>query len=141
MEIEEFQKSFKFFDVDLKPYITVVSILIGVILIIILLNNSLTDYYSIRTTVKNKRLEIITNTTDIDKITRNEKIMIEKDIFTYKIYAITDLIYNGITYKKIEVQIDEIDKNKLIDNDIIDVKIITNKTTIFKYLIKIMKGE
>ena len=144
MKIEEFQESFKNKEINTKSYTKVVSILIGIILLIVFLNNSLIDYYKVGITISNKKLEIISGLNDINKITSNNKIMIERNIFTYKIEEISDYINENIFYKLVRINI-ESDKenaiNFMIDNNYIEGKIITNRFTIFEYLIKILKGE
>ncbi len=144
MKIEEFQESFKNKEINTKSYTKVVSILIGIILLIVFLNNSLIDYYKVGITISNKKLEIISGLNDINKITSNNKIMIERNIFTYKIEEISDYINENSLYKLVRINI-ESDKenaiNFMIDNNYIEGKIITNRFTIFEYLIKILKGE
>ena len=144
MKIEEFQESFKNKEINTKSYTKVVSILIGIILLIVFLNNSLIDYYKVGITISNKKLEIISGLNDINKITSNNKIMIERNIFTYKIEEINNYINENSLYKLVRINI-ESDKenaiNFMIDNNYIEGKIITNRFTIFEYLIKILKGE
>lgn len=144
MKIEEFQESFKNKEINTKSYTKVVSILIGIILLIVFLNNSLIDYYKVGITISNKKLEIISGLNDINKITSNNKIMIERNIFTYKIEEISDYINENSLYKLVRINI-ESDKenaiNFMIDNNYIEGRIITNRFTIFEYLIKILKGE
>ena len=144
MKIEEFQESFKNKEINTKSYTKVVSILIGIILLIVFLNNSLIDYYKVGITISNKKLEIISGLNDINKINSNNKIMIERNIFTYKIEEISDYINENSLYKLVRINI-ESDKenaiNFMIDNNYIEGRIITNRFTIFEYLIKILKGE
>lgn len=144
MKIEEFQENFKNKEVNTKIYIKVVTILLGIILLIVLLNNSLIDYYKVGITISKDKLEIITSLNDINTITSNNKIMIERNIFTYKIDEISDYINENSLYKIIKIKIENDKGNAdkfMIDNNYIEGRIITNRFTIFEYLIKTFKGE
>lgn len=141
MDLESFQKSFKNYEIDLRPYLIVVSIFISIILVILLCKNNLKDFYVTKGIIKNSKTNIVVNIDDLDKITNNKKIMIGKNIFTYKITKINDLVIDNINYKEVILDINKLNKKYLIENNVIDAKIIINNTTIFEYLIKTMKGE
>lgn len=141
MNIKQFQTNIKNVDICLKPYIFVVSIFICIIISIILFNNRLEDYYVTDALVKDKQIKMVVNIDDLIKITDNKKIIVEGDIFTYKVEKISDLIVENNIYKEIIIHIDNFDDKLLIDNNVIKTKIITKKTTIFNYLLKIIKGE
>ncbi len=141
MDLESFQKSFKNYEIDLRPYLIVVSIFISIILVILLCKNNLKAFYVTKGIIKNSKTNIVVNIDDLDKITNNKKIMIGKNIFTYKITKINDLVIDNINYKEVILDINKLNKKYLIENNVIDAKIIINNTTIFEYLIKTMKGE
>ncbi len=141
IKIEEFQKSFKNLEANIKNYIIVVSILISIILLFMIINNKIEDYYFVQGEVHNENIDIIVDMNNLNKITNNKKIIINKEIFTYKIEKIEDYIYNNIIYKKITISLSKGNKDFLIDNNIVDGKIITNRITLIKYLLKTLKGE
>ena len=141
MNLELFQKNFQIRDIDIKPYLIVVSIFLSIILIIVLLNNKLEDYYVCSGKVIDEQLVIIVNSEDLNKITENDEIKIERNIFTYKVNKIDEVIYNGSVFYELTLEFDKIPKHLFINNNIIQVRIIINKTTIFDYLIKTTKGE
>ena len=141
MNIKQFQSNLKNMNINLVPYILVVSIFICIILLIISFNNKLEDYYVTDSLVKDKQLKIIVNVDDLNKITDNKKIRVGKDIFTYKVEKISDLVIEDNIYKEVMINIDNFDDKLLIDNNVIKLKIITNKTTILNYLLKTLKGE
>lgn len=141
MNIETFQKNIKNIDLNLRPYILVVSIFLSILVIIILFNNNLENYYVTKATVKDKEIIIIVDIDNLDKITSNKKIKIERNIFTYKVLKINDLESNGIVYKEVIIKVEDIDEKLLIDNNIINTKIIVKKSTMLDYLLKTMKGE
>jgi replicative superfamily II helicase len=141
MEIEEFQKSFKNLDINLKPYLTVVTILIGTLFLFVIFNKNYFNYFMVTSKVKNNKVVLIVENENLDKIVDNKKLIIGKDTFTYEIEQINDFIYENILLKEITIKINNLDENKMIENSILKLKIITNKTSIFKYLMKTMKGE
>lgn len=139
MEIELFQKSFKNQELNLRPYLLVVSIFIFIIFIIIGLNNKIEDYYITEGSIKDKEVRLITSVKDLNNIVNNKKVKIEKDIFTYEVKKIEDYIVDNNIYKEVVISIK--DYNNLIDNNVVNLKIIVNKTSIISYLIKTLKGE
>ena len=141
MDIEIFQKSFQIRDIDIKPYLIVVSIFVTIILMIVFLNNKIEDYYICNGKVINQKVIVIVNSEELSKITDNKKIKIERNIFTYKIEKINEVINNNSIYYEITLQFDRIPEHLFIDNNIIELRFIINKMTIFDYLIKTLKGE
>lgn len=141
MNIEIFQKSFQIREINYKPYLLVVSIFITIILIIILQNNNLEDYYVCDGKVIDNNLLIMVNSENLESITNNKKIKIERNIFTYKVNKINEVIYGDLLYYEVILELNKIPEHLFINNNIIKVKIIINKTTIFDYLIKTTKGE
>ena len=141
MDIESFQKSFKNNEINIKFYLLVVSILFSIILIIIGFNNNIEDYYVTQGIVNKENVKIIVDINNMDKITKNKKLKIGRDIFTYKILKIEDNVYNNNIYKEITINVENLSNNILIDNNVIELKIIINKTSALNYLIKTIKGE
>lgn len=139
MDLVSFQKNFNNIEIDLKKYITVVSILIGFLLGVILFNNKIEEYYTGISKLSDKKIEVLINIDDLNKIKENNEIVIERNTFTYEIDKVEDYLYENNYYKKIIIKIN--DEDKLIDDEIIKYQIITNKTTIFNYLIKTLKGD
>lgn len=141
MNIEIFQKSFQIREINYKPYLLVVSIFITIILVIVLLNNKLEDYYICEGRVIDNNLSIMVDSKNLGNITTNKKIKIERNIFTYKVNKINEVIYGNLLYYEVILELNKIPEHLFINNNVIDVKIIINKTTIFDYLIKTAKGE
>ena len=141
MFLETFQENFQMRDINIKPYLIVVSIFISIILIITLLNNKLKDYYICNGRVLDSKVVTIVNSDDLNKITENNKIKIERNIFTYKVSKIEEVIYNESFYYEITLEFDRIPQNIFVDNNIIKIEVIVNETTIFDYLIKTARGE
>ncbi|MBR4672754.1 MAG: hypothetical protein IKO78_06135 [Bacilli bacterium] len=141
MDLVSFQKNFKNIEIDLKKYIAVVSILIVLLLGILLFNNNIEDYYVGISKISNKKIEVLTTIDNLKNITENNQIIIERNTFTYEIEKVEDYLYENTYYKKIIINIKDMKENKLIDNTIVKYEIVTNKTTIFEYLIKTLKGD
>jgi biopolymer transport protein ExbD len=139
MNLEIFQSSFRNKEINIKPYLQVVSILLSIFVIIISFNFTIEDFYKTKGTVKEEKIKLIVDINDLNKVTNNKEIIIERDIFTYEVINISDLIYNDNIYKEVTLKIPEL--KDLIDNDVLDIEIIINKTNIFNYLIKTLKGE
>ena len=139
MNLEIFQESFRNKEINIRPYLLVVSILISVFVMIISFNFTIEDFYKTKGTVKDKNIKLIVDINDLNKVTNNSEIIIERDIFTYEIINISDLVYNDNIYKEVIIKVPEL--KDLIENDVLDVEIIINKTNILNYLIKTLKGE
>ena len=141
MDIEIFQKSFQTRDINIKPYLIVVSIFISFILIIVLLNNRLEDYYLCKGKVLDNKVIVIVNDEELNNITNNKKLIIERNIFTYKVEKIDEVINDKSIFYQLTLEFEKIPQHLFINNNIIDLKIIINRMTIFDYLIKTLKGE
>ena len=141
MDIEIFQKSFQIRDINIKPYFIVVSIFITFILMIVFFNNKIEDYYICNGKVLDQKVIIYVNNEELKKITENEKIIIERNIFTYKVEKINEVINNNTTYYELTLEFDRIPNHLFINNNIVELKFIVNRMTIFDYLIKTLKGE
>ena len=141
MEIVEFQKSFKNLDICLRPYIVVVSILICTLFLFAIFNRNLEDYYFVDSKVIDGKLSLLVDYNQLDKIVNNSKLIIDKNTFTYKVDKINDYNIDSLPLKEIVIVVKGINKELLIENNILHLKIVTNKTSIFRYLINIIKGE
>ncbi len=141
MEIKQFQESFKNKEINLKPYLLVVSILLSIIIVIVIVNSKMKDYYIGKSLVKDSSLIILIKNEELNKITTNKKIIIERNMFTYNIVSINELLNDNCLYNEVTIKVDDLDESLLIDNNVIDYKIITNEITIFEYLLKVLKGE
>ena len=141
MNIETFQQSFQVREINYKFYLIVVSIFISILLVIVLLNNKLEDYYISNGKVVDNNLSFIVSTEELDYITKNKKIIIERNIFTYKVNKINEVMYANSLYYEVIIELNKIPEDLFINNNVIKTKIIINKTTIFDYLIKTAKGE
>lgn len=141
MNLKTFQKSFQNREINIKPYVIVVSIFISILLTVVFLNNNLEDYYIVNGKVIDNKIVIIINNEELDKITKNKELKIERNIFTYKIDRISNFDNLDYLYDEVVLDIDDIPKEYLIENNYIKLKIIVNRTTIFDYLIKTLKGE
>lgn len=142
MNIETFQQSFQVREINYKSYLLVVSIFISILLIIVLLNNKLEDYYiSSGKVIDNNKLIFIVSGEELEYITKNKQIIIERNIFTYKVNKINEVTYANSLYYEVIIEFNKIPEDLFINNNIIKIKIVINRTTIFDYLIKTTKGE
>lgn len=141
MDLVSFNKSFGNVEINIRKYILTVTIFICLLFIIVLFNNKIEDYLIIESKINNKKIEFITDIDHLDKITNNNELIIERKTFTYKIDKIDDYIYEDKLYKKVILVVDNLDENILIDNNVIKIKIIIDKSTVFKYLQKTLQGD
>ncbi len=140
MDLVSFQRDFKNMEVDIFKYIKVVSILFLSLLVIIMHNNNIEDYYFGTSKIVNKRIEVIIDLDRINKIKDNNKIKIERNTFTYEIEKIEDYLIENNYYKKATLLLKDLDK-QIDDNSIVKYQIITNKETILEYLFRTLKGD
>ncbi len=140
MNLNSFQKNFQVRDFNIKPYLMVVSIFIVLILIIMIFNNSLDNYYICEGKIIDNKIKVIVDYQNLAKITNNKEFKIERNIFTYKVSEIKE-IYNDSYYFELTLEVNKIKDDIFINNNIIKLKIITNKSTLFDYFIKALKGE
>jgi hypothetical protein len=101
----------------------------------------LEDYYISNGKVLNQKVIVVVNSEELKKITDNKKIKIERNIFTYKVEKINEVNNNNFMYYEVTLEFDRIPEHLFIDNNIIELRFIINKMTIFDYLIKTLKGE
>ena len=77
---------------------------------------------------------------NLDKITNNKEFKIERNIFTYKVSEIKE-VKSDSYYFELTLEVNKIKDDIFINNNIIKLRIITNKGTFFDYFIKTLKGE
>lgn len=119
----------------------ITKIWIAVLLIIIIgtiyINNRFKyyDYYSNIGEYQENYLNLYVLIDDLEKITKNKEIYIENKKFAYTIKEISkDNIYlNNNYYKEIKISIE---KKELIDNEVVDIKIIIDESTLLEYVFK-----
>lgn len=103
---------------------------------IIYLNNSFKyySYYSTKGEYKDDYLYLYALVDDIEKITDNREIFIERKKFAYKVSSISsdNLYLNNNYYKEIKLSIDD----DLIDNTVVDVRIISDEYHLLEYVFK-----
>ncbi len=110
-------------------------IVIGFIII-----NSLFKYYDcliVQSEYQDKYLNSYILTSDIDKIIKNNRLIIEEKTFAYRVSDISKDNYfiNNNYYKLVKL---EINNKNIKENQVIKIKIILNKTSITNYLYKLI---
>lgn len=139
MDLVNFQRNFRNMDINIVRYIKVVSIFIIGLFVVMIYNKDIEDYYIGISKIINKKIEVIIDIDNSNKIKDNNKIIIEGNTFTYKMDKIEDYLIDNNYYKKITLEINDIDDN--MNNQIVKFQIITNESTIFEYLFKTLKGD
>lgn len=112
-----------------------VLLIITIGLIIINKSFKYEKYYSSQSEIKDNYLVIYVNTEEIKQITKNYELKIENKKFAYKIKSISkeNIYLNGNYYKEIKLSIE---KHKLQENDVVNIKIITDEYSIIEYIFK-----
>lgn len=133
IDINDYKIKFKTDKSITKIWIVVfVFIIIGVFYI----NNSFKyyDYYTNVGEYRENYLNLYVLVDDLEKI-KKEEIYIEEKKFAYEIKEISkeNIYLNNNYYKEVKLIIKE---NKLIENEIVDIKIIINKMSILEYVFK-----
>lgn len=143
MEIKNYQNSFYNKKVSVLKSIVVVLFFIVLLSLIIVLNNDFYEYYSGYGILENNNeISILVDIKDLNKITSNEKIIIERTTFSYKVVSIDDvnIEYGTNIFKKLVIEV-PIPNELNIENNYIEYKIITAKDTILNYVLQTIKGE
>ena len=119
----------------IKVFYLFVSILFIIGLIIINRSFKYYDYYYVSLEYKEQVLNMYIPTSDIIKITKNNKIKIENKIFAYNVDSISseNIYMNGYYYKLIKLKIGN---NDLKDNEVIKSKIIVSEDSLIGYIFK-----
>lgn len=122
---------------DRKVIKTWIFVLLIIIIGIFFINKSFKyyKYYTNKGEYQDKYLNLYVLIDDLEKITKNNKIYIENKKFAYKIEEISsDNIYlNNNYYKKVKISINN---NKILDNEIVNIKIITEEYSLLEYVFK-----
>ena len=143
MKIESYQNSFKNKEISIFKSTVVITIFIIILGLIIVFNNDFYNYYSgYGILEKNNEISILVDINDLNKITNNNKIIIERTTFSYKVISIdkNNIEYGNNILKKIVIEV-PITKELNIKNNYVKYKIIISKDTILNYVLKTIKGE
>ena len=112
-------------------------VLLIIVIGIFLINNRFKyyEFYSNIGEYQNNYLNLYILTDDLEKITKKQKINIEGKTFAYKIEEISqeNIYLNNNYYKQVRLSIEKIN---LIENQIIDIQIITNELSLLEYIFK-----
>ncbi|MBQ7104831.1 MAG: hypothetical protein IJN90_03145 [Bacilli bacterium] len=111
--------------------------IIFIIIGIIYINNSFKyiRYYSNLGEYKKDNLYIYVLIDDLNKITKNNKVLIENKEFAYKIKEISEenININNNYYKEVKLDIKD---NKFINNEVINITIKIEELDLIKYIYK-----
>ena len=143
MKIESYQNNFNNKEISIFKSMIVVAIFIIVLSLIIVFNNEFYNYYSgYGVLEKDNEISILIDINDLNKITNNNKIIIERTTFSYKIISIDEanIEYGNNILKKVLIEV-LLTKELNIKNNYIKYKIITSKDTILNYILNTIKGE
>lgn len=103
---------------------------------IILINKSFKyyEYYQNVGEYRDNHLNVYVLLDDLNKITRNREMLIEKEKFAYKVSSISEenVYLNGNYYKEVKLSVD-IDKK---NNDVAEIKIIDQEYSLLEYVFK-----
>ncbi len=118
-----------------KRVIKIWSLVLAFLIIgIIFINKSFKyyDFYLSKGEYRDGGIHIYVSVDDVKKITRNDEMFINDKRFAYKIASISkDNIYSDKNYYR-EVTLSTTDKN--VENEVVEVKIITDEKTLLEYL-------
>ena len=125
--------------------LTLWSLLLVFIMISALIINStfkLIDYYKVEGIVQENKLIITAPYNRVNSIINNDYIYIQNEKYKYKVESISKDIVNvgNEFYQEIILNIEFKDR-ELVDNNILKIKFIIKKMTIFEYIFNLFKGE
>jgi len=125
----------------INPYkYIIVTVLMLTTIIVIFKKVEFNKYYSNSgIVISNHEIEIYVNRKDLNKVYNNKKIIINNKNFAYNIKNISEPIYYNDYYYKIILKVKILD-NLNIKNNFIDFKILLEKQTILKYILKKVGG-
>jgi len=116
---------------------TWIFVLLILIIGIFYINNSFKycKYYSSLGEYKDNSINIYVLINDLEKITKNNKINIKEEEFAYKIKQISkeNIYMNNNYYKEVKLLVKD---NKLVENEVVDIKIIIDSSSLFEYVFK-----
>ena len=119
-----------------------ITILIFIIIGIIFINNSFKyeEYYETRGEYRDGELVLYVAIDDVSKITKNSDIVIEKEKFAYKINSIEkeNVYLNDDYYKIVKLSIADVE---LVNNSIVDMKIVLQRHSLLKYIFETVWRE
>jgi len=144
MELDIYQNNFETKEIKLEKYIITIAIFIIIITIIVSLFNNFYYYYNGTGFFKGDNcFSILVDINDLNKVTKNNKILIEGTTFTYDITNISsdNFDYETNIYKSIVLNIKDLPDYLNIENNYVSYKIITKKDTIINYIFKTVLGE
>lgn len=100
------------------------------------------NYYQNTCIIENtNNLVCLVDIDNLSIVTSNKILKINNKNFAYNVNFISEDTINNIQmYKQVFLQV-ELEDNQNIKNNIIDIKILSSKMTIFKYILKTIKGE
>ena len=143
MELNLYKNNFETKEISLIKYLITISIFIIILIFIVFLNNNFNYYYSGNAFVKeNNCINILVRIEDLEKITKNKKIIIEGTTFTYQVINISDESFENISdfYKSVFLKIDKLPSSINLKNNYVNYKIVTRKNTILNYIIDTVFG-
>ena len=143
MKIKNYQDSFQNRNISIFKSVVVVLFFIFILSLIIVFNNNFYEYYTGYGILESKNeISILVDIKDLNKITSNEKIIIERTTFSYKVLSIdnANIEYGNNIFKKVIISV--LIPNELnIENNYVKYNIITEKDTILNYVLNTIKGE
>lgn len=141
MHIDNFIESFDYKEIEIRKYRIVVLALILSLLLFLLFNRKIINYYQGEIIIENDKIVTIINIEDFKEIKEKNIINIERTTFTYLIEKLENILINENNYIKATFKINEFPKDKLINNNIIEYKIIKDENNIFKIIFNLIKGD
>ena len=100
-------------------------------------------FYQNNSIYKDNKLSFIVYQSDLEKITNNHKVIVNKKEYNYKILEISEPIINNINLEPyFEILIDtKLDKNLKINNNIVKIKIKYDVKNGFEIIKSLILGE
>lgn len=115
------------------------SVIIGVLLILVIIFSCYQKkdlYYEDILFIDNSQLFFKINYQEIDKVLKNNEIIIHDNKYCYRV---RNIIFDNNSYNyQVSIILDD---NLLIDNGILDYKILIKEESILKYIVRVMKGD
>ena len=139
MNISIFKDIFENRTINKKSIIIVELIFIIILISLIVGVDNLYDYYNNSGEFKDNNISTIVNVKDLDIITSNSEMIINKKTYKYEVNNIEEdnYISNGLIFKIVSIKVKDYDE---INNNYIEYQIIKDKETILDYFIKTLKG-
>lgn len=141
MHIDSFINSFEYLDLNIKKYYFTTISLIMLILLFLVFNSNIVNYHKGDLMIESNKIVTIVDIKNLENITKNKKIIIERKTFTYLIEKIDNLYLDNSIYKKVTLTIKNFSEDKLANNSTIEYQIIKKRDNVFSSLIRIIKGD